>query len=210
LVLFAAHAVALDASAEWELRILWALISGASAVLFVSLAVRPALALYRPGGRKTAIQEAPFAMLQAMAVSSFFCIAIGVAPGWLYNLLPSELAFRPYALDRLAQQVEVLGFAGAVFLLIGGARPPAPSRLLDMDALYSGPVAAAGRWLGVMMLRVHGSARAVATRLGAIGRRVLARLVARLDQPHLNRAASASQLLAIAALLIVVLVGMVQ
>jgi multicomponent Na+:H+ antiporter subunit D len=205
LALFAAHAVSLEAVAEWELRGLWVLIAGASAVLFVTLTLRPALAAFQPAPAKPkrGLVEAPFSMLLGTLMAAFFCVAIGLAPRWLYDLMPTELSFQPYAPDRLAQQFELLSVAGAAFLGLraaGLAPRERQVRLLDIDALYRGPLAGVGRWLGVVMLRVYGAGRealAAASRRAGAG---LSALLAGLDRPYHFRAAGLAHWLAIAAL----------
>ena len=46
-------------------------------------------------------EEAPFNMLLAMGLSAALCMAIGLSPGWFYELLP----FRDQALEYLAQDL---------------------------------------------------------------------------------------------------------
>jgi multicomponent Na+:H+ antiporter subunit D len=175
--LYATQAVALEASAQWELRVLWAMIAGLPGVLFICLALRPALAANRPTGGLAVRDEAPFTMLLGAGLAIFLCLSVGLAPRWLYDLMPAELAFRPFDADRIAPQLELLGVAGLAFMAMrmkGAAAKRQPARLLDIDALYRGPVAAAGRWTGVVMLRLYGAwqgvtesaARATAYRLG--------------------------------------------
>ncbi len=211
LALFAAHAVALEAAAEWELRALWSLIGLASAVLFVALTLRPALAAYQAIAKpKRGIVEAPFSMLLGTVLCVFFCVAIGLAPRWLYDLMPTEVSFQPYAPDRLAEQFALLGVAGLVFLALraaGLAPRERALRLLDIDALYRGPLAGVGRWLGVLMLRVYGAARQAmggATQRASAG---LGEMLRGLDRPYRVRTATLAQWLAIAILVALMLIG---
>ncbi|MEZ6024250.1 MAG: proton-conducting transporter membrane subunit [Hyphomonadaceae bacterium] len=164
LAVYATHTVALDATAQWPLRWLWLMIAATPAVLFVALVLRPVLTanLQTVAAKPKAhpIAEAPFTMLLGAALASFFCISIGLAPGWLYGLMPADLAFQPYALDRVAPRLETLGAAGVAFVLLRATGVAAKERavsLLDIDALYRGPLASAGRWAGVVMLRFYGA-----------------------------------------------------
>ncbi len=214
LALFAAHAVALEATAQWQLRALWALIAGGSGVLFVGLALRPALAAYSavPTAKagKPALAEAPFSMLLGTALAAFFCIAIGLAPQWLYDLMPAELSFQLYAPDRVAQQFELLGAAGVIYfvLLAMGVAPRARAlRLLDIDALYRGPLAGAGRWLGVVMLRLYGAGRDAITGFSARAGTGLDALIGGFDRPYSKSAASAFQWVTLALMLAVMLLA---
>lgn len=208
LALYATHAVALEASAQWDLRWLWTLIVVAPAVLLVSLAMRPSLAVYRAVLRPPRFNEAPFTMLLGAGLAFFFCVSVGLAPRWLYGLMPADLAFQPFELNRVAPQLELLGAAGLIYLLLRAVRLTAPEqdiRLLDIDALYRGPVANAGRWAGILLLRLYGSWQTITARLAdqvALGIGVLAR---RCDRPYLAGLASFAQLASIAAILLIML-----
>src|SRR5262249_28286529 len=104
--LYVSHTVALAASMHWEDRVLWTAISGLSAVMMATVALRFSLAAFFPAARHAPRNEAPFVMQLAAALAAFFCIAVGFNPTWLYNLLPSNnplpasgLSFAPFTLD---------------------------------------------------------------------------------------------------------------
>jgi hypothetical protein len=146
-------------------------------------------------------------MLLAAALSVFFCLSIGLAPGWLYGLLPTALTFEPFALDRLAPHLALLGAAGLGFLLLRAfklAPAEAAVRLRDVDALYRGPLASAGRWLGVVMLRVYGTVQAVAQAQATRAGQLTMRWVRRCDQPYVGSGGA----LQLGALLAVTAVGL--
>lgn len=135
-------------------------------------------------------------MLLATALAAFFCISIGLAPGWLYGLLPAELSFRPYEIERTAPQLELLGTAGAIYLMLRAfklAAPERPLRLLDVDAIYRGPAVGAGRWVGVVLLRVYGAWRGIWDWLVQATGTGLARLMRSCDQPYRSRLWGAAQ-----------------
>ena len=213
LALFAAHTVALEATAQWDLRALWAVIVAGSAVLFLGLALRPAAAAFRTSptrarGPAARTSEAPFSMLLGAVLAAFFCLAIGLAPRWLYDLMPTELSFQPFALDRLARQFEVLGASGVIYFVLRAARAPKEQslRLLDIDALYRGPLAGAARWLGVVLLRVYGAgSNAIAGVSGRLAARVGA-LVRSFDRPYAGRGASLANWLTVSLILALMLV----
>ncbi len=190
LALYATQAVALEAAAQWELRWLWTLIWIAPAVLFVSLALRPSLAAYAPAAQSGPIKEAPFSMLLGAGLALFLCVAVGMAPRWLYNLMPADLAFQPFALDRIAPQFQILGAAGIAYLVLRIARVvPRESeiKLLDIDALYRGPIADAGQWAGILALRLYGAWQGWTRAISAAGVRRLATLAAACDRPYAPR-----------------------
>lgn len=210
LALYTTLSVALEASAQWDLRWLWALISASAAVLFVSLALRPALAAHRVGAKQERFNEAPFSMLLGAGVAAFFCISIGLAPDWLYGLMPTALTFAPFALDRVAPQLELLGAAGAAYILfraLGLSPKEKAIDLLDVDAFYRGPVSAAARWAGVVMLRIYGAWGAGITAIAARGANMLGAWTQSCDKPYLGRSWVALQFWAIGALAFIMMIG---
>lgn len=201
-------AIALEASTQWINVAPWVITSGLGAALLIALMLRPALQAYRAPPGPAVRNEAPFAMLLAAALALFFCLSIGVAPRWLYGLMPTELAFRPYEIERVAPQIELLGAAGAVYLALRALRLTAPERalrLLDVDAIYRGPAAGAGRWVGVVLLRMYGAWQTQWERLSKAGGAVVARVIRLCDRPYRGSAWSAAQFAAIAAAIAIAL-----
>jgi len=200
--------IALEAMAQWELQWAWALLACVPAGLFAALCLRLSLAAFDGVAQRTPIEEAPFPMLLSAALAAFFCFSVGVAPSWLYGLLPTTLEFAPFAIDRLAPHLALLGAAG-VTLLAARALRLAPAeqhlRLRDVDALYRGPLAGAGRWLGVVLLRVYGTAQAFTERQAAELGRFVMRAVRACDRPY----SGASGLASFAALITVAAVALV-
>jgi multicomponent Na+:H+ antiporter subunit D len=128
---FVTATIGLEALAQWRLEGPWLVASAVPAGLMLALMLRPTLALYRaPPGAKPR-NEAPFPMLLGLTLAVFFCLSIGLAPGWLYGLLPAQLTFQPYAIERVAATLELLGAAGdrlsrAACAQADAARAPAP------------------------------------------------------------------------------------
>lgn len=204
LALYATQAVALEAVAQWDLRWLWTLVWAAPAVVFVSLMLRAALAAYTPPMQSRPINEAPFGMLLGAGLALFLCFAVGLAPRWLYNLMPADLIFAPFAMDRAAPQIEILGAAGVSYLVLWSLRA-APRelgvRLLDIDALYRGPLADAGRWAGVLALRIYGAWQSWTRRSSGRLVRWLGALASACDRPYAGGNAGAALLACVAAAL---------
>lgn len=206
--LYATQTVALQVTAQWDFRYLWLLIAALSAVSFVALALRPVISANRPSAIARGLAETPFPMMLGTSLTVFLCVSIGLAPRWLYNLMPSELAFQPFAIESLAPQLELLGAAGLGYLalMVTGLAPKTLARPLDVDAFYRGPVANAGRWAGVLLLRSYGAWQDGATRTGHALGRVLNRLSQLCDRPFAPRRVSdIAQLLSIGAILMTIL-----
>ncbi len=188
--LFAAYttiSIALEALAQWELQWAWLLVASVPAGLFASLCLRPSLAAFNAVPQRVPLQEAPFPMLLGSAIAVFFCFSVGVAPRWLYGLLPTALEFAPFAIDRMAPHLALLGATGVAYITLRAfklASVEAPVRLRDVDALYRGPLAGAGRWLGVVMLRVYGTAQALLHAQAVSAGRLAMRWIRACDQPY--------------------------
>ncbi|MEZ5894953.1 MAG: Na(+)/H(+) antiporter subunit D [Parvularculaceae bacterium] len=112
-------------------------------------------------------KEAPPAMLIAMGVSAFLCIAIGVYPEPLYALMPNQEAiaeYHPYSAYRIVEYFQllvwaVLAFAALIMLRLYPAE--VPSTNLDTDWFYRIPgrnlllwAAAAVRALWMLLWRL--------------------------------------------------------
>ena len=84
-------------------------------------------------------REAPKNMLAAMAIAAVLCIAIGVFPAMLYNILPYDAPYSPYDMTHVLTQMQLIAFAtlGVVFLHRSGRYPAEiPSVNLDAEWVY--------------------------------------------------------------------------
>ena len=90
-------------------------------------------------------EEAPKHMLWAMGLAAFLCIAIGVYPQALYNILPYPVDYAPYTATHVITQLQLLLFSALafVFLFKTGLYPPEIRSVnLDTDWLYRKAAAA--------------------------------------------------------------------
>lgn len=84
-------------------------------------------------------REPPLNMLLAMGAAAVLCVAIGVFPALLYNILPYDAPYSPYDMTHVLVQLQLLAFAIlAVVYLHRSGRYPAevPSVNLDAEWLY--------------------------------------------------------------------------
>ena len=84
-------------------------------------------------------EEAPKHMLWAMGIAAFLCIAIGVYPQALYNILPYTVDYAPYTTAHVITQLQLLLFSALafVFLFKTGLYPPEVKSVnLDTDWFY--------------------------------------------------------------------------
>lgn len=208
LALFAAHAASLEAAKQWDLRWLWVIIWAAPAMLFTAFVLRPSLAAYTPTGEVSPIREAPFSMVLGSALALFLCLSVGLAPRWLFDLMPSEISFEPFVIDRVGPQFQLLGAAGLAFLALRLARATPIERqvrLLDIDALYRGPLAGAGRWAGVLALRVYGAWQSWTRRVSGSAGRSLEALARACDRPYEQAGTAAATFFCLGALLLMMI-----
>ncbi|MGB1684739.1 MAG: Na(+)/H(+) antiporter subunit D, partial [Candidatus Puniceispirillaceae bacterium] len=83
--------------------------------------------------------EAPLNMRVAMGIAAFLCIAIGVFPAPLYNILPYAVDYHPYDASHVTGQMQLLIFAMLAFVVLIRMRlypPEIPSVVLNSDWFY--------------------------------------------------------------------------
>lgn len=81
-------------------------------------------------------KEPPINMLIAMGIAAFLCIAIGVVPGQLYNILPFPVNFEPYTGDHVTSALGILMFTALGFFLLLKKLDPEPTISADTDWFY--------------------------------------------------------------------------
>ena len=117
----------------------WLVLLFASAGVFHHSGIKiPYFAFFQHDSGKRP-QEAPVNMLIAMSLAAFLCIAVGVYPQALYNILPYEVNFQPYTTTHVVTQLQLLLFSALAFgwLMRSGLYPPElNSTNLDFDWSY--------------------------------------------------------------------------
>lgn len=140
---FVSKSLTVSAALKGEYMLTWMALVLASAAAFLHSGVRvPMLAFF---GRDSGLRpkEAPTNMLVAMAVSAMLCLAIGLLPGLLHGLLPGEVKYDAYTLEHLVTQMQILVFAGVVYVLfLRWNLSPATQRVIyiDVDWLWRKPL----------------------------------------------------------------------
>jgi multicomponent Na+:H+ antiporter subunit D len=126
---------AMDGGYFWT----WIVLLFASAGVFHHSGIKiPYFAFFaHDSGKRCA--EAPGNMLAAMAITAALCVLIGVHPQPLYDILPHSVNFRPYTLDHVVTQLQLLLFSALAFTVLmrtGFYPPELRSTNLDFDWLY--------------------------------------------------------------------------
>ena len=125
-------------------------LAGAGAVFHAGLRAPYEVFFGRDNGARPA--DAPFAQQMAMGLAAFFCVAIGMSPGWLYGLLPEQILFHPYEGSGAFSRLQLIVFAAMAFVVAKTARlyPTVNGAdIADIDWLYRTP----GRALGAALVR---------------------------------------------------------
>lgn len=140
---------AMDGGYFWT----WIVLLFASAGVFHHSGIKiPYFAFFaHDSGKRCA--EAPGNMLTAMAITAALCVLIGIYPQPLYDILPHAVNFRPYTLNHVVTQLQLLMFSALAFtvLMRTGLYPPElRSTNLDFDWFYrrAGFDLARGAWRG--------------------------------------------------------------
>jgi multicomponent Na+:H+ antiporter subunit D len=85
------------------------------------------------------VKEAPWNMLFAKGITAFLCVAIGVYPQPLYNILPYPVDFEPYTASHVITQLQLLVFALLAFVILAFKHLEAPELRctnVDSDVVY--------------------------------------------------------------------------
>lgn len=78
----------------------------------------------------------PKGMYLGMALTAAMCIAIGVYPSLLYNLLPYPVDYHPYTAPHVIETMQLLLFTGLGFWLLIGKLGGEATITLDTDWVY--------------------------------------------------------------------------
>lgn len=118
---------------------LWLMLLFASAGVFHHAGIKIPFFAFFAHDRGLRVKEAPTNMLWAMGFASLACIAIGVHPKLLYQLLPWENQYQPYDLTHTLTQLQLLFFSALAFVWLNkrGLYPPELRSVnLDIEWLY--------------------------------------------------------------------------
>lgn len=115
---FVTKSLILSASVNQGHYIVWGILLFASAGVFHHSGIKiPYFAFFaHDSGLRP--KEAPWNMLLAMGLTAFFCIAIGVYPEPLYQLLPYDVDYVPYTTTHVITQLQLLFFSALAFTIL--------------------------------------------------------------------------------------------
>ena len=107
----------------------------------------------------------PLGMYLGMGLTSAICIAIGVYPALLYNLLPFEVHYQPYTTSHLIETLQLLIFTGLALWLVMKKLHAEATITLDTDWIYRRPSRLAFNVFSVSVCRLLAAVEGLSLRL---------------------------------------------
>lgn len=131
---FVSKSMIVSASAEGGLTIIWFMLIFASVGVFHHSGIKiPYFAFFSHDSGIRA-KEPPLNMLLAMGIAAFLCVFLGTFPGFLYNILPYPVDYKPYTGYHVIDQLQLLFFSALAFiLLMRSGNYPAEIRCVNLD-----------------------------------------------------------------------------
>lgn len=177
---FVSKALIVTSAAQQGYWGVWAVLLFASAGVFHHSGIKiPFFAFFAHDSGKR-VQEAPLNMLLAMGITAALCIGIGVWPKPLYDILPYAVDFRPYTVEHVITQLQLLLFSALAFtfLMRTGLYPPEMRSVnIDSDIFYRKLLP----WIWTSAVSVFAGARAAAA---AITQRTIKKFLTLVARHH--------------------------
>lgn len=140
---FATKSLIMSATAEGGYTAAFLVLLFASAGVFHHAGIKiPFFAFFAHDsgiGKKMGVKEAPLNMLIAMGATAFLCLAIGMRPRVLYDLLPYPVDYEPYNTTHVVTQLQLLFYSALAFSILKktGIYPPELRSVnIDTDWIY--------------------------------------------------------------------------
>jgi len=115
------------------------LLNLASIGTFLSIGLKLPYFTWFSTDRNLEPKPVPPGMYIGMGLTSAICIAIGVYPALLYNLLPFAVDYHPYTASHLIESMQLLIFTGLAFWLVMKKLHAEATITLDTDWFYRRP-----------------------------------------------------------------------
>jgi len=148
---FASKSLISSAAAYSQMEGVWLWLTIASAAVFLPDIKVPWFVFFnRDSGLRPA--EPPLNMRLAMVLLAVLCIALGVFPRTLYDMLPYAVDYEPNTVAHVVYQLQLLGFAALVFFAGLTWLQPRDTITLDVDWLWRRP----GRTLAAFLDQFSG------------------------------------------------------
>jgi len=129
-----------QAAADQQLAIVWFLLTAGSAGVFLHAGIKFPWFVFFQKDSGLRPPDPPLNMRIAMILFAFLCIALGVWPTPLYNILPYPVEYAPYTYTHVIAMLQLLLFSGLAFFIMLPYLKRTLTITLDWDWFY--------RWLG--------------------------------------------------------------
>jgi multicomponent Na+:H+ antiporter subunit D len=121
----------------------------------------------KPASQESPLKPLPLppGMYIGMALTAVLCIAIGVYPALLYNLLPYPVDFHPYTAGHIVETAQILIFTGIGFWLLIKVLKPKDIVSLDFDWFYRRPAKLAYKIFVVGVSQIFAGVESITVKL---------------------------------------------
>jgi len=136
---FVSKSIVVTAVAESHHQVIWFMLTLASMGTFLHTGLKLPYFAFFAEDSGIRVSEPPRNMLLAMGLMAFMCIAIGVFPKMLYDLLPFQIQYQPYTVSHVITQLQLLFFTALAFVILKRTRlypEEIKSVNLDTDWFY--------------------------------------------------------------------------
>ena len=148
---FVTKSMILDETAAGGHTIAWLVLLFASAGVFHHSGIKIPFFAFFSHDSGIRVKEAPWNMLMAMIAGAFLCVAIGLYPAPLYEILPfQDVDYEPYTVGHVLTSFQLLIFAILAFAVLvrTGIYPPEKRGVnLDFDWTYRKALPALIGWI---------------------------------------------------------------
>lgn len=144
---FVSKSMIAQAAADNHLMVVWMALAAASAGVFLHAGIKFPWFVFFQKDSGLRPEEPPANMRAAMLLLAIACVGIGVAPGWLYALLPFKVDYVPYTASHVLFQLQLLLFSGLAFFLLLDLLKRTLTITLDTDWLWRRLGSALMHWL---------------------------------------------------------------
>ena len=142
---FISKSMIVSAAGHHKLVVIWLMLQFASAGVFHHAGIKVPYFMFFGHDSGLKATEPPVNMQLAMGIAAFLCLAIGIYPQPLYDILPYPVDYIPYTGAHVIGQLQLLMFGALAFalLMLSGIYPAEMRALnLDTDWFYR----KGGRW----------------------------------------------------------------
>ncbi len=133
---FISKSMITQATVDYHLLYPWLLLQAASAGVFLHAGIKFPWYVFFQKDSGLRPDDPPLNMRLAMILFAFLCLFLGVAPAWLYQLLPYPVEYVPYTAAHVLTQLQLLLFSGLAFFILLPLMQRTLTISLDFDWFY--------------------------------------------------------------------------